>query len=159
MKFPAILAISSLLLAINIEQTHAAIDLNKLVCLVNQFRAKNNMPALSMDDSLNRAAQKHSDLQAKSNKMEHRLPGEGGLLERFRQQGGSWSSGAENIAFGYQTEDAVMNGWIKSPGHRANLLGRHTHIGHGMTTGNKNTKYWTQDFATDTRRKPNPPKC
>jgi uncharacterized protein YkwD len=57
---------------------------------------------------------------------------------------------AENIAAGYSTPQDVMNGWINSPGHYANIKSTsNTEIGIGYTTVNNGTyhSYWVQDFG------------
>ncbi|UBF24763.1 CAP domain-containing protein [Kovacikia minuta CCNUW1] len=64
----------------------------------------------------------------------------------------------ENIAAGYSTPEQVVQGWINSPGHRANLLNpSYTELGIGYyylanDTGSVNYKsYWTQDFGSGDR--------
>ncbi|HCF82769.1 MAG TPA: serine protease, partial [Ruminococcaceae bacterium] len=53
----------------------------------------------------------------------------------------------ENIAYGYRTPAEVVEGWLNSPGHRANILtGSFTHIGVGY---NENGNYWVQLFITE----------
>ena len=56
----------------------------------------------------------------------------------------SYRSAGENIAYGYRTPQAVVNGWMNSSGHRANILNAsYTKIGVGyVASGN----YWTQMF-------------
>jgi uncharacterized protein YkwD len=60
-----------------------------------------------------------------------------------------WSAG-ENIAAGQPDSSSVMNGWMNSPGHRANILSTNlTHIGVGHHYGSKGYRnYWTQMFMT-----------
>ena len=69
----------------------------------------------------------------------------------------------ENIAYGYATADAVMQGWLNSPGHRANIE-RSTYraIGVGAATGSNSRIYWAQVFSTSTSggsTPPPPPAC
>src|SRR5919109_1185606 len=60
-----------------------------------------------------------------------------------------WSAIGENIAAGYPTPEAVVAGWMSSPGHRANILSPNfTEIGIGLAQGGKYGSYWTQDFGT-----------
>ncbi|KAJ2329258.1 hypothetical protein GGH92_009726 [Coemansia sp. RSA 2673] len=49
---------------------------------------------------------------------------------------------AENIAWNQQNVDEVMQAWINSPGHYANMIGDYTSVGFGVTN-----LYWTQDFV------------
>lgn len=64
----------------------------------------------------------------------------------------------ENIAYGYATADAVMQGWLNSPGHRANIE-RSTYraIGVGAATGSNSRIYWAQVFSTSTSGGSTPP--
>ena len=56
------------------------------------------------------------------------------------------NSAGENIAKGYATPQAVVNGWMNSSGHRANILNAsYTHIGVGYVAGGN---YWTQMFIS-----------
>ena len=58
----------------------------------------------------------------------------------------NWTTWGENIAEGYTTAEDVMNGWINSPGHRANLLNpAFKDIGIGASGGG--APYWVQDFG------------
>lgn len=58
-----------------------------------------------------------------------------------------WSRAGENIAAGYGYT-SVVQGWIDSPGHRANMLGDYTHIGIGYYSGsNCYRTYFVQNFA------------
>jgi hypothetical protein len=70
--------------------------------------------------------------------------------DRVLTCGYSPNAGAgENIAYGYQTPDAVMNAWMNSAGHRANILnGSYRAIGIGVAASASGLLYWTQDFGT-----------
>ena len=67
------------------------------------------------------------------------------LLELMKSQGIQYRAAGENIAMGYATPEAVVNAWMNSSGHRANILNSsYTRIGVGyVESGN----YWTQHFA------------
>ena len=65
--------------------------------------------------------------------------------------GVNWSSVGENIAAGQQTPAAVMNSWMNSPGHRANILTagfRHIGVGYTYSQGSSYGAYWVQLFCT-----------
>ena len=80
------------------------------------------------------------------------LPAErGGPTDRIRAAGypltGSWGT-AENIAYGQQTAQDVMTGWMNSPGHKANILSanfKELGVGHYVKNG---THYWVQNFGS-----------
>ena len=57
----------------------------------------------------------------------------------------------ENIAYGYTSADAVMQGWLNSPGHRANIENpSYRAIGVGAAASSAGRLYWTQEFGTST---------
>jgi uncharacterized protein YkwD len=76
----------------------------------------------------------------------HTSPTYGSPFELRRWFGISYRTAGENIAKGYRTAETVVNGWMNSPGHRANILNStYTHIGVGyVSKGN----YWTQMFIS-----------
>ncbi|ORX89381.1 SCP-domain-containing protein [Basidiobolus meristosporus CBS 931.73] len=119
-------------------------DVQKMLELVNQQRQMNGQPALKLDDRLVLSAQKHTDYQARVGQMTHDEPGRP-LSTRVSETGFKWSAVGENVAKGYGSIEAVMNGWMNSPGHRSNILGsQYTHFGSGYVA---NGNYWTQNFA------------
>ena len=71
--------------------------------------------------------------------------------DRIRRAGYPLAGGAENIAAGYPSPQAVMDGWMNSPGHRANLLdpgSREIGLGY-YRRGSTGPGYVTQDFGND----------
>jgi uncharacterized protein YkwD len=73
----------------------------------------------------------------------HTSPTYGSPFNMLKSFGISYKSAGENIARGYTTPKAVVDGWMNSPGHRANILNSSfTEIGVGYASGN----YWTQMF-------------
>lgn len=121
----------------------------EVIRLVNVERNKAGCGALTGESRLHAAAQKHSDLQAEKETMSHQLPGEPSMGDRVTAQGYRWGSVAENVAAGYTTAASVMDGWMNSPGHKANILNcRYKHIGVGVKKSAKGTLYWTQNFAS-----------
>ena len=88
---------------------------------VNRERAARELPVLKWDESLARAARKHAELMAEENLLLHRLPGEANLATRAREAGASFSHITENIGMAVYA-DGFHDGWMHSPGHRANIL-------------------------------------
>jgi len=124
-----------------------AYDNNKMLCLVNKQRVKAGLQALGIDARLTSAAQQHSNDQAKMHKMSHNGSNGSDPGKRIESEGYGWQKCAENVAFGYKTEKQVMKVWMKSPGHRANILGPYTHFGSAVGYDRKRTPYYTQDFG------------
>ncbi len=75
---------------------------------------------------------------------DHTSPTYGTPFQMMRAFGLTYRSAGENIAMGYRTPQAVVTGWMNSPGHRANILNSsYKKIGVGyVASGN----YWTQMF-------------
>jgi uncharacterized protein YkwD len=66
------------------------------------------------------------------------------MMESF---GVKFSAGGENIAYGQKTPQEVMNAWMNSPGHRANILSAvYNEMGVGVAKAANGTFYWTQQF-------------
>ncbi len=121
----------------------------EVIRLTNQHRQAAGCNPLTPDAALRTAALNHSKLMAQQNRMEHQLPGEPSFVERIKAAGFSpLSSAAENIAAGHPNAAAVVDAWMKSSGHRANILNCNlTHIGVGVAEGSGGKLFWTQNFA------------
>lgn len=122
----------------------SAVD--QVVSLVNAERAKAGCGPLTANSTLNRAAQGHSDDMAARDYFDHTNPDGDGPGERVTAAGYPWSTYGENIAMGQSTPEQVMEAWMNSPGHRANILNcDFKEIGIGIH--NEGGPYWTQVFG------------
>jgi len=88
---------------------------------LNYERSLKGLPLAKWDEGLARAARKHAELMAEENIVVHQLPGEGTLVRRAQDAGASFSFITENIGRAEFVKD-FHPGWMKSPGHRANIL-------------------------------------
>jgi uncharacterized protein YkwD len=119
-----------------------------VLTLVNQERTKAGCAALSVDARLTAAARDHSAEMAGRGYFAHDTPDGVSVGTRVTNAGYRWSAVGENIAKGQQDAAAVMQAWMNSPGHRANILNcRFTNIGIGLARQDQ-TPLWTQDFGT-----------
>jgi uncharacterized YkwD family protein len=119
----------------------------QVVDLCNQIRSKNGLPPLSLNWELERVARMKSQDMRDHNYFSHDSPTYGSPFAMLKSFGIGYSSAGENIAAGQQTPQEVVNSWMNSPGHRANILDRnYTQIGVGYATGGKYGTYWTQLF-------------
>lgn len=117
----------------------------EVVRLVNEIRVKNGLKELTYDWELSRVARYKSQDMKDNRYFSHTSPTYGSPLQMIKNFGISYRSAGENIAKGYSTPQAVVNGWMNSSGHRANILNSSfTHIGVGYVA---NGKYWTQMFV------------
>lgn len=118
----------------------------RIVQLVNAERAKAGCQPLTLNSTLTKAAQAHSADMAAHQNMSHTGSDGSTPGDRITRAGYTWSSYGENVAYGYSTPEQVMDGWMTSPGHRANILNcSFKEIGVGLAQPNS---YWTQDFGT-----------
>ncbi|WP_317441404.1 CAP domain-containing protein [Streptomyces collinus] len=118
----------------------------RIVALVNAERAKVGCSALTLNPTLTKVAQAHSQDMATHQNMSHTGSDGSSPGDRITGAGYDWSSYGENVAYGYGTPEQVMAGWMSSPGHRANILNcSFKEIGVGLAQPNS---YWTQDFGT-----------
>lgn len=112
--------------------------------IVNSERAKNGLKALTLNTSVAKAAQLRAN--EISTQFSHTRPNGQDPFTALNQFGVSYSAAGENIAYGQRTPQEVMNGWMNSPGHRANILNsRFTQIGIGVYQVS-GVYYWTQEF-------------
>ena len=80
----------------------------------------------------------------------HNSPTYGTPFQMIRNFGLSFRSAGENIAKGYATPQAVVNGWMNSSGHRANILGsQYTSMGVGYAVSASGKPYWVQVFLAE----------
>ncbi|MGW1863679.1 CAP domain-containing protein, partial [Streptomyces collinus] len=120
---------------------------DQVVALVNQQRATAGCGPVTEDPQLEKAAQGHSDDMAARNFFEHTNPDGADPGQRITAAGYRWSTYGENIAKGQQTPQSVMDSWMNSPGHRANILNcSFKNIGVGVHRGSGGP-WWTQDFG------------
>jgi uncharacterized protein YkwD len=116
------------------------------VRLTNKQRAQHSCSALRVDSRLRTAARAHSKDMRVRNYFEHNSPDGTTPWDRIKAVGYT-RPGAENIATGYSTAQAVVTGWMNSPGHRANILNCSLKaIGIGVEYGSGGP-WWTQDFG------------
>lgn len=93
----------------------------QLFALANQARAANSAGPLKWDAALAAAALAHCRRMAAEGEISHRYGGEQDLTDRAGHAGAHFSLIEENIAVGSYV-DRIHQGWMESPGHRANML-------------------------------------
>ena len=116
--------------------------------LVNEERAKYGLGALKRASDLDALARAHSQDMINRHFFDHTNPDGQSPFDRMRAAGISYRAAAENIAYGQRSAAAVMDAWMNSSGHRANILnGTYTEIGIGAVKNSGGTIYWTQEFV------------
>lgn len=125
---------------------------NEVIKLVNAERARNGLQALKSNWELSRVARYKSQDMADKNYFSHISPTYGSPFKMMEDFGIRFSSAGENIAMGQRTPQEVMNAWMNSPGHRANILSpSYTEIGVGLAKDRNGRCYWTQMFIKPLR--------
>lgn len=117
----------------------------QVVNLVNKEREKRNLAPLSIDKSVQAAAQVRA--QECEQSFSHTRPDGSGFATALKEQKVSYRTAGENIAWGQRSPEEVVNAWMNSDGHRANILSaRYTSIGVGYYQNAKGVNYWSQLF-------------
>lgn len=139
---------------------------NQVFVLINQQRQANGLAPLTANSQLQFAASVHStNMAAASNviglgpAMAHTLAGspEPTLVSRGDYSGYNYQSLAENIAYGFTTAADVVNAWMNSPGHRANILNPNlTQVGTSVKANAAGVLYYTQEFGQPSNVAPPP---
>lgn len=118
----------------------------QVVKLVNEERAKAGLSALTMDTNLTAAA----NTRAKEIKelFSHTRPDGSSFSTVLKEQGVTFRGSGENIAWGQKTPEQVMNAWMNSTGHRANILNENfKNIGVGYYQDENGVNHWVQLFT------------
>ena len=128
------------------------VNKDKLLELINDARKKGckcgntyyaPVPALTWNDQLEKAAYNHSKDMSAKKYFSHDSPSGTTPGDRIKTAGYKWRAYAENIGQGYDDEEAMVKGWLRSPGHCSNIMGKNfKEVGVANVNG-----YWTADFA------------
>lgn len=127
-------------------ETDALTYAEQVVALVNAERAKAGLSALTIDVDVTAAA----NVRAKEikQKFAHTRPDGSSFSTALKEQGVSYRGSGENIAWGQKSPEQVMNGWMNSDGHRANILNKnYKNIGVGYYQDENGVNYWVQLFT------------
>ena len=118
---------------------------SEVVRLTNSARSQNGYAALVEDGALSEAAAVRAREIARS--FSHTRPSGASFSSALSESGVSYLRAGENIASGQKSASEVVNAWMNSPGHRANILNSsYSRIGSASVNIN-GTLYWVQLFA------------
>ena len=120
--------------------------INEVLKLVNEERAKAGLSELKLDAAVTAAA----NVRAKEIKQSfsHTRPDGSSFSTALTEQGAAYRGSGENIAWGQKTPEQVMNAWMNSDGHRANILNKSfTNLGVGYYLDESGTAHWVQLFT------------
>jgi len=109
---------------------------SELLLLTNQARSSNGLPALRMDSRLNSSAQAKAQNMFAEDYWAHVSPSGIQPWYWFTQANYSYKYAGENLANDFDTSAGVMDGWMNSPGHRANILNvNYVDVGFAVVNG------------------------
>ena len=120
-------------------------EAQQVVAQVNTERARAGLPALTVNPQASAAAQVRARELRQS--FSHTRPNGASCFTALAEADASYQSAGENIAYGQPNAAAVMEAWMNSEGHRANILNESfTQIGVGCYRAPNGTLYWAQFF-------------
>ncbi|AQG79433.1 CAP domain-containing protein [Spirosoma montaniterrae] len=132
----------------------------EILTYINQARSKPcqcgtttypAVPALSLNTQLNAASDKHALDMATNNYFSHTGRDGSQPWDRMTREGYVWRAAGENIAAGYTTTRAVVDGWLRSPGHCRNIMSanfKDLGVGYAYSAGSTYRHYWVTNFGT-----------
>ena len=144
-----LIVISVLLLFVGVAQADFESEVIELVN-VEREACNCNLHPLSYNQELTVAARRHSQDMGDQNYFDHTSLDGRKFYERITDAGYNYQTCGENIAAGYATPAAVVDGWMNSDGHRANILDPDycdIGVGYAAVAGTQYYHYWTQDFG------------
>src|SRR5689334_4839156 len=119
---------------------------DQILVLINQHRKKKGLSALSSNPVIEAEARRHTIAMAS-----HQSPfGHDGFSYRSKvitSKVAGVTATAENVAYGSRSAEEVVNGWLKSSGHKKNIEGKYKLTGIGVARDEKSVLYFTQIFA------------
>lgn len=118
----------------------------------NLEREKAELPPLEVSETLNLVAKENADDMAATGRMSHQGSDGSSPFDRMKSWGYQFQSAGENIAYGQQSLEDLMSSWMKSPGHKANILGKFTEMGAAYAIDADGTPYWCVTFGTPISR-------
>jgi len=140
------------------DADRAAIE-RRILALVNAARAQPRRcgatpfapaPALALNDTLSRAARDYAEVMARYRYMQHTGRDGSSPAQRVTRAGYHWRATGENLASGIMNPEAVVDGWVHSPEHCANLMdAAYTEMGVGFAVNPQDEAgvYWALEFG------------
>ncbi|WP_058535753.1 CAP domain-containing protein [Legionella saoudiensis] len=123
---------------------------NAVLMEINAYRKQHGLSPLKMENNMVREARLHSQDMAT-----HRMPfghqGFGKRITRLHKQIKNTGAGAENVAYNYKNAHIVVQQWLRSPGHKRNIVGNYDLTGIGVIRDKHGKLYYTQLFLRTTK--------
>jgi uncharacterized protein YkwD len=139
----------------NLARAEAHVNVNAAASLLSDYRQKNGLPPVEIDQRLVEMAEAQAKAMAQRNQVTHD-PGGRSFNRRLAASGFDAKTAAENIGAGYHTLAEAFSGWRGSPGHRANMLQRNVNqigIAAAYSPRSKYKVFWALVLASPDDRK------
>ena len=120
---------------------------NQLLEAHNKERAEAKLPPLAIDPKLIEAARRHAEDMAEHEKMTHEGSDGTHPDARVKRAGYHFVRTGENVAEGQKSVEKVLEAWMNSPGHKANILGDFTQMGAAKAVDEEGEPYWCVEFG------------
>jgi uncharacterized protein YkwD len=114
------------------------------MALINEYRVSIGLNELKAINHISYKSEEHDEYMITNNVVNH--DDFGARSENIMEVLGA-KSVAENIAYNYNSPQAAVDAWLKSPGHKANIEGNFTHFGLSIRVSADGKKYYTNIFA------------
>ena len=129
----------------SLDQAEAGNDEKKLLQLHNRERLKRKIPRLRRRGALSKTAQSYAQTMDENDHFSHTGPDGSTFSERIKKETKGLKAMGENLAFGQQSPKAVHKAWMRSPGHKKNILSRNfRYVGFGKAG---DEPYWATSFG------------
>ncbi|WP_313806086.1 CAP domain-containing protein [Flavobacterium sp.] len=127
---------------VNDKYDYSAVEL-EIVDRINQYRTSQGLNALVTINHISNVAEDHDYYMIENDKLTHALFAQ--REENLRATVGAVAVG-ENIAYNYSTAQSVVDAWLASPSHKANIEGNYSHMGISVRENAEGKKYFTNLF-------------
>jgi uncharacterized protein YkwD len=121
--------------------------LDALLAAHNHERDLAHVAPLKLSRTLCQSAAVHVHDMAEHEKLDHKGSDGSTVADRVKQKGYAFVRVGENIANGQKSVEKVMDSWMNSPGHRANILADFTEMGAAQAEGDDGDLYWCVNFG------------
>jgi uncharacterized protein YkwD len=111
------------------------VTITALADATNQQRAAQGLGALALQSKLNEGAQAKANHMIANNYWAHTAPDGTEPWDFFSRAGYNYQNAGENLAYGFDASAEIVDAWMDSPGHRANVLGNYKDMGFGYASG------------------------
>ncbi|KGP63175.1 transporter [Legionella norrlandica] len=118
---------------------------NEILVYINNYRQQHGLSPLKMDNYMVKEAKKHSiDMANHTIPFGHKYFKK--RIDRLHALIKNSNAGAENVAYNYKNAQDVVKNWLRSPGHKRNIVGNYDLTGIGIARDSKGKIYFTQIF-------------